>query len=92
MIPRAEIKRRNEETEQRTGAPPKLKVYDTMNARAGPALPGAHDIHLRAQLRARPQDGAVPDLDEGRAGLWRDWPDSAFSFPMLTVNADHHRS
>lgn len=33
MIPRAEIKRRNEETEKRTGKPPKLKDYDTMNAR-----------------------------------------------------------
>lgn len=33
MVPRAEIKRRNAETEQRTGAPPKLRDYDTMNAR-----------------------------------------------------------
>lgn len=24
------------------------------------------------------------------AGLWRDWPDGAVSFTMLTVNADHH--
>ncbi|WP_059415639.1 SOS response-associated peptidase [Cupriavidus basilensis] len=33
MVPRAEIKWRNEEAERRTGAPPKLKDYDTMNAR-----------------------------------------------------------
>lgn len=33
MVPKAEIKRRNEETMQRTGAPPKVRDYDTMNAR-----------------------------------------------------------
>ncbi|SPR97330.1 SOS response-associated peptidase [Cupriavidus taiwanensis] len=26
----------------------------------------------------------------GIAGLWRDWPDGAYSFTMLTVNADKH--
>jgi len=26
----------------------------------------------------------------GIAGLWRDWPDGAYSFTMLTVNAEHH--
>ncbi|PVY81036.1 putative SOS response-associated peptidase YedK [Cupriavidus alkaliphilus] len=26
----------------------------------------------------------------GVAGLWRDWPDGAYSFTMLTVNADKH--
>lgn len=26
----------------------------------------------------------------GIAGLWRDWPEGAYSFTMLTVNADQH--
>lgn len=26
----------------------------------------------------------------GIAGLWRDWPDDAYSFTMLTLNADKH--
>ncbi|QYY30285.1 SOS response-associated peptidase [Cupriavidus pinatubonensis] len=34
LVPKLEIKRRNEETERRTGQPPKLKDYDTMNARS----------------------------------------------------------
>ena len=106
--PRTEIKRRNAEQEERTGAPPSSGLRhderraETVGSKAsfsGPGrragLPSADDRLLRAELRARAQVGAVPDLDEGQAafgvaGLWRDWPDGAFTFTMLTVNADHH--
>lgn len=110
MIPRTEIKRRNAEQEERTGAPPKFKDYDTMNARAetvgskasfsGPwkkgqvcLVPmtafyepnyehGPKSVRYRIWMKDEPAFGV--------AGLWRDWPDGAFTFTMLTVNADHH--